>query len=214
MIISVSISSLFSIIVAFWAFSILDFWLIFGCVLYEGTNVFPKYWPSKSGCVLSAGASYTLCGEIRYIDVTHSSRDSKKRRIPWRHHPEARGGFAAAVHAELISSLQRTDAHPSSWKPVESQSDWQCRVWGEICTTAVSPKPPKIAVFRGHKLLAKVVHKVCSKEKIVLESTVIKQETLQNTWHWENVALMLFLTARMYYTPAQRFNLPLSLETT
>jgi len=50
----------FSIIVAFWAFSILDFWLSFGWVSYEGTNVFfSKYWPSKSGCVLSAGASYT-----------------------------------------------------------------------------------------------------------------------------------------------------------
>jgi len=58
MIISV-FSRLFSIIVAFWAFSILDFWLTFGCVLYEGTNVFSKYWPSKSGCVLSSGASYT-----------------------------------------------------------------------------------------------------------------------------------------------------------
>jgi len=41
MIISV-FSSLFSIIVAFWVFSILDFWLIYGCVLYEGKNVFFK----------------------------------------------------------------------------------------------------------------------------------------------------------------------------
>jgi len=64
MIISV-FSRLFSIIVAFWAFSILDLWLTFGCVSYEGTNVFSKYWPSKSGCVLYVGKYHVSCEPLR-----------------------------------------------------------------------------------------------------------------------------------------------------
>jgi len=68
MIISV-FSSLFSIIVAFWAFSILDFRLIFGCVLYEGTNVF-----FQNIDLQNSGASYLrgrlTRGEIRYLEFS------------------------------------------------------------------------------------------------------------------------------------------------
>ena len=65
-------SSLFSIIVALWAFSILDFRLIFGCVLYEGRA--QTFFQNID--LQNPGASYLrrrlTRGEIRYTKFFRS----------------------------------------------------------------------------------------------------------------------------------------------